>query len=1421
MNVNGILNNQGWVASWVHLGGHDTDVIALCELRVSNEAVVPTIPGFTLHTKLRPQRARLDPIDAADVDEREGTRTCSTRTDGGRRRPARGHASASGGMAFYTRDSTIFVIKEIHLRSTNPDFLALKVAWTATKSSRPAVLNLGCAYRRRSIGLQGMALLEEAMTQLSAEDDGPCVIVGDFNCRSTSWGDSIQDNDGRKLAEMCDKLDLAVLNSTWCLGVPTRLNLSDSARSEGSVIDLALTSDAAIITHMKVVHALSMSDHAALLLHVHMPRDEATVCGLRRRVMSHSKTEWHDVAMALEGMAAPLLELCVAAPNLGTHELVDKLSSGIMWVQRTECAWHLQRQGAPWWTQEIDRHLACLKKERNRLSRLWKRKREAIFSDSTTHAAWVHLKETCRGLARCTNTLIKKTRQDFVRKQLATGNLHLAGFWSTYRRGNPKLSPLPIVSAATVSNVNGDVPDVPAREGLTASPESRLNLLAEHFRAISCLGARSPGQLAVEAEVDAFEHALREQLASQPNSGKVYTNSQHLPHAQATALEGFDEISTEEVCEYLRTLESRKASGPDGISQAVLKAGTDSRKFCELLAVVFNTSVSRGEFPLSWKASHTFCLSKVSPPTKNADDYRGISLLSTVGKLLEGLVASRLLNLVQLEQHGGIHPGQTGFLPSKSTTEHLVSVSSAVADAFYNSQELLVVFLDLVKAYDKTWTHGLLHKIMRRNIPACLFLWISDFLKGRSTRCVHGSFSSKWVVLQDGLPQGSRISCLLFLLFIDDLIRVLNTGSIRALGYADDIALHRKVTAPLTRPLRSNPAEADSDTAVQFMMIQDALDQADEWAEENMMKFSPRKSVSVLFSRRRRRVNAGSANKVNVNTPLFIHRVPLTAAERFKYLGLWFSKSLSWTFHSHYVMNKMKKALLIVTKLRSMFLGPSPYQLTHLVNSMMRSVAEYGAEAWEPSPAMDKHFSRILNRGYRLSVGAYKTSSGDRLRRSLELPTLATRRAALRASYGLKVLAKDMEPPTASHERGRLSSQSASNFTRLFHDNFVANRIDDRSRRVRTRPSVLFLLALESLRLGNDVHVAVNQQGQLFNAPEEGQHGAAQRNPVAGAHSNSQLLRHHHGGSADDDDDCVDDAEETSELDEDTQHATFLSRQSFAEVTAKERLSRVATTIPKVASLDLAASVATEYALRFFELSEGRSRRNWDPATGISLSVKRRANDDTFLLYHGRERRPEDCVTQRTLSCDNTTEVRRVEVFRYHLETRSTFFLTSLQKRMLLVPGASTLCRLCQKALETPAHVLLECAHLSRHRQVFLYSLSAALALDARHLPAEIARVSRPSLCLSVFFARNCRTPAVRRVTGEFLDSVMRLFMPSLYVRRHAFADWIPQVQFFRPRIPPMQRSAPQYDLSQDDIAWVRLDRRLLRKQQLGALSEL
>ena len=288
-------------------------------------------------------------------------------------------------------------------------------------------------------------------------------------------------------------------------------------------------------------------------------------------------------------------------------------------------------------------------------------------------------------------------------------------------------------------------------------------------------------------------------------------------------------FSEDDIMKVIQKLDPNKGHGQDNINIRMIKIC--GKSICIPLRKTLDECLSTGTFPLEWKKDNVVPIFKKGDK-KIYKNYRPISLLPIFGKILERLIFEEMFPF--FIENKLIAANQSGFKPGDSCINQLIAITHEIFQSFDASYEVRGVFLDISKAFDKVWHEGLIFKLKQNGISGKLLNLIKDFLKNRMQRAVlNGQFSS-WADVAAGVPHGSMLGPLLFLIFINDLTNDLSSN---AKLFADDTSLFSIVF------------NVDA-TAKE---LNDDLAKVQGWAFRWKMSFNPdisKQAQEVIFSRK-------------------------------------------------------------------------------------------------------------------------------------------------------------------------------------------------------------------------------------------------------------------------------------------------------------------------------------------------------------------------------------------------------------------------------------------------------------------------------------------------------------------------------------------------------------------------------------------
>ena len=370
------------------------------------------------------------------------------------------------------------------------------------------------------------------------------------------------------------------------------------------------------------------------------------------------------------------------------------------------------------------------------------------------------------------------------------------------------------------------------------------------------------------------------------------------------------QVSSAEVCELLSTLDTSKATGPDNLPVVILKNCANS--LSPSLTAFINASLRSGFYVSEWKQANISPIHKKGS-RQEIENYRQISLLPVVAKIQEKCVAKKLIPHI----NAILHPSQHGFQQGLSCTTQLLEVLQNIGLKLDKGHETDIIYLDFAKAFDSVCHRRLLWKLQHYGVSGPLLKWFENYLTGRKQRVViNGTFSS-WAYVKSGVPQGSVLGPVLFLLYVNDMPRVVRSSSIAM--FADD-----------TKCFKTIMFAADTE------LLQSDVDSLSEWSTINELDFQPHKCENLRISRKR----------ISFDRTYRICNIELKCISSQRDLGVLISSDLSWNKHIDTITAKANRMLGSLK--RNCTKDLPPRAVKSLFIALVRSHLGYCSQVWAP-----------------------------------------------------------------------------------------------------------------------------------------------------------------------------------------------------------------------------------------------------------------------------------------------------------------------------------------------------------------------------------------------------------------------------------------------------------------------------------------
>jgi len=434
----------------------------------------------------------------------------------------------------------------------------------------------------------------------------------------------------------------------------------------------------------------------------------------------------------------------------------------------------------------------------------------------------------------------------------------------------------------------------------------------------------------------------------------------------------------------LKSLDSNKACGPDLIPVRILKGY--AKEIAPILQVIFIQSYDTGELPQDWLTANIVPVYKKGNKCK-PENYRPISLTCVTSKLMEHVIFHSIME--HLDENDILVKYQHGFRKKHSTESQLITTLEELSRSLDSNHQTDVMILDFSKAFDKVAHHRLLSKLKYYGIRDVTLSWISTWLTTRSQRVVVDGETSKTVHVTSGVPQGTVLGPLMFLLFINDIGDEVDS-TIKL--FADDCLLMRRITSV-------------EDT----VKLQSDMDRLLEWADRWQMQFNAKKCYSMRIHRKRHPIIHDYTMRGD----------DLLGVANKAYLGIELHERLSWKLHVDAVTNKASRTLGFIRRNLGRHCPTDVKKLAYI--SLVRSQLEYASVVWDPNKQNQiDQLEMVQRRALRFICGNYqRDASVTAMREQLNLPTLEERRKRARLTMFYKIVNNRIAIPIPDYIKQR------------------------------------------------------------------------------------------------------------------------------------------------------------------------------------------------------------------------------------------------------------------------------------------------------------------------------------------------------------------------------------------------------------------
>lgn len=642
-----------------------------------------------------------------------------------------------------------------------------------------------------------------------------------------------------------------------------------------STIDIGINKNVTGISNMHTVQDLS-SDHNPIILILGSQHKSTS----ERKIYDYEKAEWEKVRRILNSKVK-------ITNKISTEEEIDKEVQKLTRNIQEAITKSIPLSTTKVIQDRLPNNILNMISDRNRLRKRWQRTR------------LTSIKEEVKIRTKEIRAAIYEHRNEIWTNKLKKINIHDKSLWRMTKIFKTERQQVATLTKNT-------------EEAITDA--EKANMLATQFESVHNINLTN-------------NSITQEKIIKEVNT-----------YIKETASDDWTKYTTtpKEIVQIIKKLPAKKAPGSDNIQNIVLK--NLERKTIVQITHIINTMIKLSHFPAHWKTSNIIPLLKAGKNKTDPGSYRPISLLQTLGKLTEKIIAKRLNDYEQSNKI--IVDQQFGFRERHNTVQQVVRIVNDIATNFNKNNVTVMLLLDIEKAFDRVWIDGLIYKMIQHKYPIVLTKLINSYLRNRKLQVNINSSTSSKKKIRAGVPQGSVLGPKLFNIYLNDLPTFPKT---KLALFADDTAIYAH----------------SFNAIVAAKQIQIHLNILQEYYTEWKIALNESKTEVIVFAKKTKNRKIIQPIKVYNHTTQPTHTV--------KYLGVHLDSKLLYTEH---FKQTLRKAYAMQKKLYPLMVSSSkvsPRNKKLIYTMILRPIITYAAAVWcSAAPTNIKPLQLYQNKCLRL-----------------------------------------------------------------------------------------------------------------------------------------------------------------------------------------------------------------------------------------------------------------------------------------------------------------------------------------------------------------------------------------------------------------------------------------------------------------------